>query len=192
MLFIDILAYAIMISFFLVEKHVRQGGDAKSLQQTKYDKGSTAFLGFAFVAAYILLIGAPILNYFKTGPRFQSLPVNILGLILMAGGVSLRVAAVLTLGRFYTRTLKKTEEHALVSSGVYRYIRHPGYLGNILLFIGAGLALDSIIVFAVIMLLTLGAYLYRIQIEERMLAEIFGQEYKSYCTHTKRLLPFLY
>src|SRR5258708_1479204 len=55
-------------------------------------------------------------------------------------GLTLRVWAAQVLGRFYTRTLRTTDKQRIVQSGPYHLIRHPGYLGTILIWIGAGLA----------------------------------------------------
>ena len=90
------------------------------------------------------------------------------------------------------RTLRETDNHEIVSQGLYKYIRHPGYLGNIMLFLGAGIAIGNAITFLLLLLLILTAYIYRIKVEEDMLIDIFGDEYKYYMKTTKKLLPFIY
>jgi protein-S-isoprenylcysteine O-methyltransferase Ste14 len=192
MVTVYIIAYVLLLSFFLIEKFIRKGDDAKTLKKTEYDKGSTNLLGFTFVISSLLLIAAPVLNYYKTGAFKMPVPINILGLLIMASGITIRVIAVSTLGKYYTRTLRKKADHEIVSNGIYKYIRHPGYLGNILLFLGAGIAMGNIFAFIVIFVLVLSTYVYRIKIEEKMLNDIFGEKYKEYFMRTKKLIPFIY
>jgi protein-S-isoprenylcysteine O-methyltransferase Ste14 len=81
--------------------------------------------------------------------------------------------------------------HKLVTSGVYRVIRHPSYLGLLVNSLGWTLAFRSGVgvLLTALMLLPL---LARIHAEERMLQTQFGREYDAYCSRTSRLLPGLY
>lgn len=79
----------------------------------------------------------------------------------------------------------------MVTGGPYRYIRHPGYLGEVMSMFGAGLSLSSI-VGLVLGVVSLGLVLVRIRPEEEMLISNFGNEYESYMKRTKRLIPFIY
>ena len=99
---------------------------------------------------------------------------NVIGLALMAGGIAVRTAAARILGRFYSRTLLIREQHQVVSERVYRRIRHPGCLGVIILFLGAGLSTSNFIALAVIAMIVVPAYLRRIAVEESMLEEGLG------------------
>ena len=60
--------------------------------------------------------------------------------------LALRIWASLVLGSFYTRTLRTTAEQRLIVEGPYRLIRNPGYLGDIFLLLGAGMATANWIV----------------------------------------------
>jgi protein-S-isoprenylcysteine O-methyltransferase Ste14 len=80
----------------------------------------------------------------------------------------------------------------VVDQGPYRLVRHPGYLGILALFVGAGSATGSWIAAGVITLLISAAYVYRIRMEETMLTTALGEPYRAYMAHTKRLIPFIY
>ena len=190
MLIIYILAYAVVLGFFLVERFVRQGRDSKNMNRTKHDKGSTTYISFVMGTAFILMIIAPFLIYWHIG-TLHCLWLGIAGLALGAAGLVIRVEAFTTLGRFFTRTLRETENHTLVTAGIYKYIRHPGYLSDLMIFIGIALALDNLILLIVIPLLFIPAYIYRIHVEERMLIGIFGDRYIQYMKTSKRLIPFV-
>ena len=83
----------------------------------------------------------------------------------------------MTLGKFYTRTLKIVDGQEIVDRAPYRVIRHPGYAGISLLEIGAGLALSNSIVLICIMILELRSLLVRIQAEEQMLLSSMTEQY---------------
>jgi protein-S-isoprenylcysteine O-methyltransferase len=137
----------------------------------------------------LALLAAWLLHPFKIG----SLPawVGWFGLIVALCGVLLRWWANRALGAFYTRTLKVTENQSIVRAGPYRLIRHPGYLGSILMWSGVAAATANWIVIVVVLAVMFGVYIYRIQIEENMLVTT-NAEYAEYRKHTWRLLPFVY
>ena len=90
----------------------------------------------------------------------------------------------------YSWTLEIREEHALVENGLYRYVRHPIYLGT---FIGvvAVLFYASSFLGVFFGLLTIPLFIYRVGIEERMLIEEFDEEYKRGQERTWRLFPYI-
>ena len=90
-----------------------------------------------------------------------------------------------------TPFLRIVDDQRLVTDGYYKLIRHPIYLGEIGRALGLSITLSSLygLVFMIIGLVFL---LIRIEIEEKMLIEAFGEEYKEYQRNTKKLIPFLY
>ena len=116
---------------------------------------------------------------------------SIVGLALIVIGLIIRIAAAGTLRRFYSSTLEIREDHQLITHGVYRFTRHPIYLGAIMGCIGVPVYVSSLhgllIISALIPLI-----LHRIKVEERMLTEEFGDTYRAYRKTTKKLIPFIY
>jgi len=114
-----------------------------------------------------------------------------IGLAVFASGIAFRQWALTVMHGLYTARLGIQPGHHLVTSGPYRLVRHPGYLGELLSVLGIGLALSSIIglAMAVLLLLVLDR---RMDVEEKMLSEQFGQEYQEYAGRTKRLMPLIY
>src|SRR5581483_5800121 len=106
----------------------------------KEDRGSTIFVGAAHGVSFVLLLIALLLDSFG----FAVLPMaNVLGWIGLAielGGIALRLWSNSVLGQYYTRTLRVSETQTVVRNGPYAKIRHPGYLGAITMWLGAGLA----------------------------------------------------
>jgi protein-S-isoprenylcysteine O-methyltransferase Ste14 len=78
-----------------------------------------------------------------------------------------------------------------VEEGPYRLVRHPGYLGVLLLWLGAGLASANLLVAGLITVSMGRAYSRRIRSEEAMLTDTFGEDYVAYTRRTRRLIPWV-
>ena len=182
--------YFLVAVFIVAERRLRKTESAKTFQRGSSDRGSTLLIGSAFGAGLLL----PLLtNILGVGPFFSiDLVEGLLALAIMIVGIELRVWAARTLGSYYTRTLLTTKEQEVVATGPYARIRHPGYLGNILLWSGFGVLSDNLIVAILFPLMFVSAYLYRISVEERMLADALGDNYAEYRRRTHRLVPLIY
>jgi protein-S-isoprenylcysteine O-methyltransferase Ste14 len=113
------------------------------------------------------------------------------GILIQASGLFLGLLAIYTMqiGNFNVTPLVLPDAR-IVKSGIYRIIRHPMYLS--LLLVVLALLLDYYdwkrLLVATILILNLGV---KISMEERELLKHFD-EYKSYMSQTKRLIPFIY
>lgn len=114
------------------------------------------------------------------------------GLGVILSGAALRWTAIWQLGKFFTTNLAFDNTQTLVDKGLYGLIRHPSYTGSLLSFFGFGLALNNWVSLAVVFSLVAAAFLYRIQLEEKMMMEEMGQDYADYQARTKKLIPFVY
>ncbi len=117
--------------------------------------------------------------------------VQYFGLGLVIFGIAFREWAVLTLGRFFRVVVTVDQDHRLIRRGPYRWLRHPSYTGSILTLIGVPLTLGTWAGCLMVLLLSLGGYLYRVKIEEKALLEALGDEYREYMQHTWRFFPGL-
>ena len=184
-------AYILITSYFVLERSLRKSKQALSLKPETADAGSSKILWISGVISILLVIAAPILNIHQIGYwRYET--VGWLGLVLMASGLAMRYWAAKTLGEFYTRTLQIIEGQKIINQAPYNVIRHPGYLGTLLMEIGAGLAVTNWMVLLAGVVIGTTSRAYRIGVEEKMLEVSFGEEYKIYADNTWRLLPFLY
>lgn len=109
---------------------------------------------------------------------------------LIASGV-LSSAARRQLGRFHRDTLTVHDDHQVVDTGPYEYVRHPLYLATVGAFVGTGAVLGNWVSVAATALPT-AALAHRIGIEERMLVDHLGEDYLTYQERTSRLLPGLW
>jgi protein-S-isoprenylcysteine O-methyltransferase Ste14 len=113
------------------------------------------------------------------------------GLAFYIIGCVLRLAPVFVLGRRFSGLVAIQEGHELVTGGLYRRIRHPSYLGLLLMLFGWALVFRSAIG-VLLSLLLLPPLIARMNSEEALLASEFGERYADYRRRTWRLLPFVY
>jgi protein-S-isoprenylcysteine O-methyltransferase Ste14 len=115
--------------------------------------------------------------------------VAAIGAVLFACGIAFAVWARLHLGRNWGMPMTKRAEPELVTSGPYRFVRHPIYTGLLTAMLGTVLV-NSL--FGLIVVAVLVAYFYYCGIvEERNLAATFPAAYPEYRSRTKMLIPFL-
>lgn len=120
------------------------------------------------------------------GPREPWLAASA---ALLATGLALRWAAIVTLGRFFTVDVAVHDDHQLVERGVYRRLRHPSYTGVLLAFAGLALFFGNWLAVGALTLPLWLVFRVRIEREEAVLRGEFGERYLAYCARTKRLLP---
>jgi len=116
---------------------------------------------------------------------------NVIGVALITIGYVIRRIARKTLGKYYSHALRILKDHKLIKHGIYKYIRHPAYLGAILIWLGIPLTLSSAHGL-ILMTLLIPCYIYRIKIEEKLLIRKFGEEYINYMKTSKRLIPYIW
>ena len=119
----------------------------------------------------------------------HSLILAAIGAFLFACGIALAVWARLHLGRNWGMPMTQRAEPELVTSGPYRFVRHPIYTGLLTALLGTALVNNLL---GVIVVAVLVAYFYYCGIvEERNLTATFPKAYPEYRSRTKMLIPFL-
>jgi protein-S-isoprenylcysteine O-methyltransferase Ste14 len=143
------------------------------------------------VTTLLGLFGAVVMPQVAPGlsiPGPVWIPVA-LGMAIAWFGICLRIWAILTLGRSFQRVVTVEADQEVITSGPYRYVRHPAYTGVLAAFAGMGFMLcnfGSVIVVAVVPLI---GYVVRIVAEEKALREALGDAYSSYADSRARLVP---
>ncbi len=118
--------------------------------------------------------------------------IAVLGLALLPAGVAFRWIAIYNLGKYFTGTVLIKDDHRLVRTGLYKYVRHPAYTGALVAHLGLGLSFSNWFSLSLSVVPYFVAAMYRMQVEEQALREAFGEEYISYSRNTKRLIPRVY
>ena len=114
------------------------------------------------------------------------------GMTLMAGGMLLRWWSIRVLAQFFTVDVSIRPDHRIVSDGPYRVLRHPSYTGALATFYGFAMCLGDIAAALVVIVPVTLVFLWRIRVEEAVLAQAFPQDYPAYTRATKRLVPFVW
>jgi protein-S-isoprenylcysteine O-methyltransferase Ste14 len=123
------------------------------------------------------------------GLAVHSVTLAAIGAVLFACGIALAVWARLHLGRNWGMPMSQRAEPELVTSGPYRFVRHPIYSGLLTAMVGTALV-DNLL--GLIVVAVLVAYFYYCgTVEERNLAATFPTAYPEYRSRTKMLIPFL-
>jgi len=87
-------------------------------------------------------------------------------------------------------TIRK--DHHIKKDGLYGILRHPSYAGSLLSFLGFGLSVNNWLALAIVFIPVLTVFIYRMNVEEKMLTAQFGEEYTDYMKHTSRIVPWIY
>jgi protein-S-isoprenylcysteine O-methyltransferase Ste14 len=114
-----------------------------------------------------------------------------IGVALFGVGTLLRLWPVFVLGNRFSGLVAIQRGHTLVTTGPYRVIRNPSYLGLMIASVGWSLAFRSA-AGALLAVLMIPALVARMHAEERLLGAHFGAEYEAYRARTWRLLPWIY
>lgn len=150
-----------------------------------------------FLSLTILGFVAAFIDFgFRQNFTFQVFAV--VGLVLLLSGGAIRMKARLHLKKkagfnslVETSQLQIVNKHKLVTDGLYKHIRHPLYLGEIIRNLGVAILFSSVYGILIVSLASI-FLLFRIQMEEKILIVVFGQKYKEYKRRTKKLIPYIY
>jgi protein-S-isoprenylcysteine O-methyltransferase Ste14 len=178
------------ITAFFVKRDVRGGGYATVWQRFWV-------LRLAVTALIVILAMRLVGRSGSSGAIFLSLSIftspPALGwaaAAFTAIGIGFAIWARVYLGRNWSPRPSVKEQHELVTTGPYAYVRHPIYTGIILAALGTALigSIFGIGMFVVISIM----FALRIDREEKIMLELFPRQYPEYQKRTKRLVPFVW
>jgi protein-S-isoprenylcysteine O-methyltransferase Ste14 len=120
----------------------------------------------------------------------QPFVLRLAGSIIYTAGLVIAISGRTQLGTNWSNieTAHVLNKQSVISEGPYRFIRHPIYVGDLLLLLGLELALNSMLVFGVLLLIPL-VLRQAVKEEKKLLRALPG--YRDYCAQTKRFIPFV-
>ncbi|OGU34247.1 MAG: hypothetical protein A2068_04880 [Ignavibacteria bacterium GWB2_35_6b] len=95
------------------------------------------------------------------------------------------------LGKNYSQEIIVTKDHELITSGPYKFIRHPQYLSQLLSDLGAGVALGGFVAVPLVILLEIPLFVLRAKKEEEIMKQHFGDKFLEYKKQSGFMIPFL-
>ncbi len=178
---VDLIVILMYILWILLEIRI-------SLRDAREERGSSDFgtrelyaLGQALTILSALWFDSV---WFK--PRMY----HGIGIVVFIAGVVFRLWAIRSLDIYYSHMVRMTDDHRIIDTGPYRFIRHPAYAGMLTAHIGIICYFFNYVSLAVFLLLFLPAIILRIHIEERALFKIEG--YDEFAMVRKRLIPLIW
>ena len=184
---IIIIAFAYLYAFFEVFMNLSQVRKTKVAVSS--DKGSLWVLIGLITLGYAMsfAIGATRIGRMNGWNTFFAI-----GAVLVVLGLIIRIASILTLRQYFTYSVAKVENHKLIETGLYKIIRHPGYLGQLLIFAVVSIAISNWASILLMMVPVAIGYIYRIHVEEKFMLAQLGEGYLQYQKRTKRIIPLIY
>jgi protein-S-isoprenylcysteine O-methyltransferase Ste14 len=182
-----IIVFSILYGLFEIFMSRRQQGKRKIYRSG--DKGSIVLLTISITVGYWLSF---IIASTKIGRIYHWNTFFLIGFLLVLAGLIIRVVSILELKQQFTYTVTRIENHNLIETGLYKIIRHPGYLGQLIIFLGVSVCLSNWLSVLLMLIPVLAGYLNRINVEEKFMLEQMAQEYFAYQKRTKKLLPLIY
>lgn len=113
------------------------------------------------------------------------------GVAITALGHAFAVRARVHLGKNWSGRVVLKEDHQLITSGPYRFVRHPIYTGILTAQLGSAIASGDYKGFIGVALFT-AAYIRKIRMEEKVLSSHFGTAWADFKAHTRALIPFIF
>jgi protein-S-isoprenylcysteine O-methyltransferase Ste14 len=186
-----LLWFAGLVGWYIIRRPFERKAKKIGVSRSLFDRRESGLLALAVLGLFVIP-AIYVLTGFPVSLDRPFIPaVAWLGLVPMVGALWLFRRSHVDLGRNWSISLELREQHALVKTGVYRFVRHPMYSSFFLLgaaqmlllpnwFAGlAGVAGAGIL------------FVFRVRREEQMMLESFGDDYRSYMTHTKRIVPWI-
>jgi|SRR5690606_2278875 len=116
--------------------------------------------------------------------------VGTIGLSISVIGAIIACASRYILGKNWSLSVQKKEDHQLIQDGIYKIVRHPIYTGLLILFIGNAIIVGDYRAIIAVLIVFVSLWL-KLKKEEKLLTETFGTKYTEYKNQTKALIPYL-
>ncbi|MCM3569791.1 isoprenylcysteine carboxylmethyltransferase family protein [Neobacillus mesonae] len=151
------------------------------------DKGSIRMI---MIGIFLCLFVTQLCNVLKLGIVPPTL--SYAGTFIIIIGICIRLWAVAVLGRHFSLVVSVDAEQKIIQKGPFRVIRHPSYTGELLSFIGIGLAFHTWVGSLIMVGFFIIVFGYRMRIEEKALMESFPDDYPRYIQKTSKIIPFVW
>ncbi len=138
----------------------------------------------------MIAVSLPIIEYYFAKKAINPV-ISGIGALTILFGFIISFFANKEIGENWSASIEKDNFQKLITSGIYKYVRHPLYFSGIIIFVGTVIYFQSwwstTILIPCFLLIN-----WRIKYEENNLILLFGNEYKEYMRKTKKIIPFLY
>ncbi len=151
--------------------------------------GVLRLLFYLFIVLFIYLQNQVDFLKIKVFPDL--LTTKVIADIVTLVGLLIMIWARKTLDRNWSANIVLKENHELITSGPYAYVRHPIYTGLSLMILGVVLYINTLASIIFFILFFFGAY-FKAKKEERLLISHFSDRYLEYMKKVKALIPYIF
>jgi len=187
----QIVWFAGLVGWYVIRYPFERRAKKVGVNKSFFGRRESGLLALAFLGLWLV----PLLYALTGFPAPLDRPfipaIAVLGILVLCGALLLFYRSHADLGKNWSISLQIRDEHRLVTSGIYRYIRHPMYTSFFLLAVAQVLLLPNWFA-GLAGLVGVGIlYTFRVRQEERMMLERFGADYRAYMAQTARLIPWI-
>jgi protein-S-isoprenylcysteine O-methyltransferase Ste14 len=183
--------FAGLVVWYIIRYPFERKAKKVKVSTSLFDRRDSIILAFAWLGLFVIP-ALYALSGFPASLDRQFIPVlDWLGLVSLCAALWLFHLSHANLGRNWSISLEIRDQHALVKSGVYRFVRHPMYSSFFLLGVAQMLLLSNWLVDASGLAGAGVLFAVRVGREERMMIARFGDEYRVYMLRTKRVIPWI-
>ncbi len=179
-------AAGVIIYYWFLKKPfwLPQKGGSVSLEE----RGDRSF--WLILPGMLAIFFLPPLEYLYLPALLpRTIWMQIIGMALLVMGLALRIWARTAIQGQYSGHVQIAQKQELIRGGPYRCIRHPAYAGYFLMALGICLGYSSVLGLAAIPILMLPGFAFRMDVEDKLLLQSFGDEFRAYAGSTKRIIP---
>ena len=149
-------------------------------------------LPFLWIIITVCIITGNLLAKRQLWGAVNSTITQTAGITIVVVGFIIRWITIIQLGTMFTVDVAISNSHVLKTNGMYQLVRHPSYLGLMLIITGLAVLLNNWLSFIIIVIPIFIALNYRMLVEEKALTGEFGDQYLGYMQKVKRIIPFIY
>lgn len=181
---------AATIMWLMIRDRITHGAPLET-ETAKIDRMEKVLLiatGIGMILLPLVALYSPFLDF----ALYQTTVIALLaGVIVVVPGLYVFYRSHIDLGAYWSPTLELRKGHELVKTGVYRHVRHPMYTAIFLICIAQALLLQNWLAGIAGLLAFSTLYVLRVQREEQLMIEKFGDDYHAYAERTPRIVPTL-
>jgi len=161
---------------------------------TKNEKKPKTYLQKIPLNISVLILVLQILGLFQIATLELSddlLTIRIIGLFVFILFSWLQVQSFKNLKENYSQEIVIKKNHALITTGFHKTIRHPQYIAQVISDLGLGIAICSYLVLPLVLFIELPLFILRAKKEEELLKSYFGEKFVEYKQKSSFMIPFI-